>query len=394
MLAGLLFADHEALDRPGQLTATLPFGGVCLIEYQARLLIAAGAAQLIVSVGRLTPELLGALGRIGRRGITVDAVRTAAEATEKLHPLSHVVMLADGLVTMQEVVDHFAAAPQDTLLVMPDDEAPPAYERLGGGMAWAGVARLEAKRIAEVASLPRDYDLQSTTLRLAEQARAMHVPMAAGSFRDGHGIEHASAALAQRGRAVLAATVADRRNWFNGWILAPIARLSAPLLMERAIPGAAVGGVAGAIAMAGIGAILFGATTGGLVATLAGCLGLGVGRVLAMLRDEQRSARTQQVAMAALPAAAVLVLGLVMGNGDAARPVAPIVAVMLLFLGGLAERAIARPRRRPGWGSPPAYLLVITVAALLGWPLAGLGLATLYAAVTLAAVVETLRPDV
>ena len=80
MLAGLLFATHETEDRPDRLVATLPFGGVTLIEYQARLLIGAGASQIILVATRPTPELLGAISRIGRRGVAVDAVRTAAEA--------------------------------------------------------------------------------------------------------------------------------------------------------------------------------------------------------------------------------------------------------------------------------------------------------------------------
>ena len=52
MLSGLLFAIDDADDRPGRLTATLPFAGVTLIEYQARLLIAAGAAQVIIVVAK------------------------------------------------------------------------------------------------------------------------------------------------------------------------------------------------------------------------------------------------------------------------------------------------------------------------------------------------------
>ena len=79
MLAGLIFATEDADDRPGVLAATLPFGGLTLVEFQARLLIAAGASQIILVVARMTPELLGAINRIGRRGAAVDAVRTAAE---------------------------------------------------------------------------------------------------------------------------------------------------------------------------------------------------------------------------------------------------------------------------------------------------------------------------
>ena len=139
MLAGLLFAMHDADDRPNMLTATLPFGGVTLIEYQARLLIAAGASQIIIVVARLTPELLGAINRIGKRGIAVDTVRTAAEAAETLHPLARVLMLADGLTTTGDTLAVLAREGGDALLVVPEDQVGPGYERLGGGMVWAGV---------------------------------------------------------------------------------------------------------------------------------------------------------------------------------------------------------------------------------------------------------------
>ena len=55
MLAGLLFAVHDAADRPDALTATLPLGGTTLIEHQARLLVELGASHLVVVVTRLTP---------------------------------------------------------------------------------------------------------------------------------------------------------------------------------------------------------------------------------------------------------------------------------------------------------------------------------------------------
>ncbi|RRB47282.1 hypothetical protein, partial [Escherichia coli] len=67
MLAGLIFATEDADDRAGVLAATLPFGGLTLIEFQARLLVAAGATHIILVVARMTPELLGAISRIGRR---------------------------------------------------------------------------------------------------------------------------------------------------------------------------------------------------------------------------------------------------------------------------------------------------------------------------------------
>lgn len=392
MLAGLLFAEHEAFDRAGQLTATLPFGGVTLIEYQARLLLGAGAAQIVVMVGRLTPELLGALGRIGKRGVTVDAVRSAEEAAGKLHPLSRVVMLADGLVTTQDVVDRFAEEGGDALLVTAIDSAPRGYERLGGGAAWAGVARLPARRVAEVGALPRDYALSSTVLRLADQARADHLPLTDDAVRDGHAIEHSAAALDTRGRAVLAATVADRRNWFNAAVLAPLAKLLAPQLVERGVGTAGVAAVGALGGLAGAALATSGLFATGLLLALAGCLVLGVGRVLATLRDEARLARWQQATTAIVPAAATAALGWTL-HVAGVEPLAPATAAALIYLGAVGERAVQRPRRRRWWGSPPAYLLVTALGALAGAPTAGLLAAALYAAVTLAAAVETARPE-
>lgn len=131
MLAALLFATHEADDSPATLAATLPFGPGTLIEFQARLVIGAGASQLIVVVGRMTPELLGAINRIMRRGASVDVVRSAAEACEKLHPLARVLVMADGLVSTEGVVAAMAAEGGDALLVTTDADALAGLERVG-----------------------------------------------------------------------------------------------------------------------------------------------------------------------------------------------------------------------------------------------------------------------
>lgn len=388
MLAGLLFAEHEALDRPGFLTATLPFGGATVIEYQARLLIAAGAVQLIVAVGRLTPELLGALGRIGKRNVAVDVVRAADETAGKLHPLSTVVMLADGLITTQELIDGFAGEGRDTLLVMPAEQAGPDYERLGGRVAWAGVARIDPRRIGEVAALPRDYDLQSSVLRLAEQAQATHVQLAPDAVRDGHGIEHSGDAFAARSRLVLAATVADRRDWFNAIVLGPAARVAAPRLLDRHVSSAAVGGGGLAVGVVGLAAMVLGPPWPGLMLVLIGVVTLGLTRVLASLRDEEVVARWAFMATLMLPALAGVTLGVVQA---AYNSVAPVLAIVLLFLGAVGQRAIRRERRRRWWGGPPAYLLVATIGAVIGWPVVGLALAAGYAGATLAAAVEMVR---
>ncbi|MCH3005834.1 hypothetical protein K3W96_14975, partial [Listeria monocytogenes] len=78
-----------------------------------------------------------------------------------------------------------------TLLVT--DQMDSHYERVGANVAWAGLALLDCKRIAEVAALPRDYDFQSTLLRVAAQAAADQVRLDA-HMAPGHTIERSTQA--------------------------------------------------------------------------------------------------------------------------------------------------------------------------------------------------------
>ena len=390
MLAGLIFATDDADDRPGMLAATLPFGGLTLIEFQARLLVGAGVSQIIVVVARLTPELLGAIARIGRRGASVDVVRNAGEAAEKLHPLARVLVVADGLVTTGDVLAVMAKDGGDALLTVSDRDASPGFERVGAESAWAGLARLEAKRIAEVAALPRDYDFQSTLLRVAAQARAQHIALLPGAAGGAHGIERDSRTLSERGNIILAALVSKPVEWADRFILAPLARLALPKLMARVVPSWSVGAAGVVLGLVALAAILFEQDWAGIVFALIASLIFTIGAALAWLRDEEGLARFQTLAIPGLAALVALTVGHV---ASVARGTATgwTLAIALVVAGVLTERAATLGGRRRWWGSPVAYMLTILPFAVIDLPLLGLALAALYATTTLAAAIEGTR---
>ncbi|KQT33702.1 hypothetical protein ASG29_06750 [Sphingomonas sp. Leaf412] len=390
MLAGLLFATHEAEDRPGTLAATLPFAAATLIEYQARLLIACDAAQIVVVVQRLTPELVGAIARIGKRGIAVDTVRSAAEAEAKLHPLARIVMLADGLVTTGSIVAAMAGEGGDALLVVPRENAEPAFELVGGGAAWAGVALIEARRVAEAATMPADYDLQSTLLRAAEQAQARHVHLALREVERGHGIERQGLALEARGRSVLAASMALRPSWFDRFVLRPLAKVAIPAIARRGIDTTAMMAVGGGLGLAGVAAVFAGWAGAGLLAAMIGVLSIEIAGALALFRDEPGVGRAGQIATLVLPTLATLALGHVV-DGDSGELTATLLALGAVVAGAIGERAAGATRRRGWWGGAPAYLAILSLAAIAGVPTLGLAAVALYAAATLGAAVEGLR---
>ncbi|PAX09330.1 hypothetical protein [Sphingomonas lenta] len=382
MLAGLLFAINDAEDRPDRLAATLPFAGATLIEYQARLLAAAGASQIVVAVARLTPDLLGAISRIGKRGLAVDAVRTAAEAAEKLHPLARVIVLADGLVTTENVLRPLAGEGGDTLLVVGEDEAGPDFERIGGKLAWAGAARVTVPRIRDVARMPRDYDLQSALLRAGVQAGAAHLLLPPTAKAEGHGLEHRAAALEARGRTVLQAAMSGARGWFDRWVVAPVGRLLLPALVTRGIPTAGAALAGALLGAGGLAAIYADLHAVGLLAALGSTIAFALGGTLADLRDEAALARGQAIARAVLPALALLLLAWTLGRWSG-EGTAIVAAISLVLFGVLVERAAAGVERPLWWASPGAYLLITLAATLAGAPVTGLLAAELYAAATL-----------
>ncbi|WP_341203609.1 hypothetical protein [uncultured Sphingomonas sp.] len=378
MLAGLIFATEDADDRAGVLAATLPFGGLTLIEFQARLLVAAGATHIILVVARMTPELLGAISRIGRRGVSVDAVRSAREVLEKLHPLARVLVVADGVVTTGDVVQAIAAAPQDTLLVT--DQMDPHYERVGANVAWAGLALLDCKRIAEVAALPRDYDFQSTLLRVAAQAAADQVRLDP-HMAPGHSIERSTQALAARGNGTVAALVSKPARWAERFLLSPLVRLILPPLMTRGVGSIALlaGGVA--VALGGWLTIFLGHAAAGMAVTYLAIAAIAA--ALAWVRDEGAVARLATHATPAIVAVAALLVGY-----GADRPAGLILAFAFIIIAALLERIAGSAPVRRLWASPVAYPLVMLPLLAVGQPLFALGAAALYAVVTLAVAIE------
>lgn len=388
MLAGLIFATEDADDRADTLAATLPFGGMSLIEYQARLLIAAGAQHILVAVSRVTPALLGAVSRIKRRGVTVDMVRSAQEAAAKAHPLAEVIVFADSLVTTDEVAARMAGAPSDTLLITQDDGSAPAVERIDAAHCWAGVAKIGAGRLSEIAAMPREYDFQSTLLRIAVQsgARQMHLP--ADAITSGHGIERAATALSTRSNAVIANLAGQRRGWADRFFFTPISRLLLPKLVSRGVPDWALiagGGAIGGITVVGI---ALGHVQIAFPFALLSVALFSTGSLLSWLRGDDRRGRVQERAVNWLAAAVALVTGVAVTLVDG-HPTALSLAAALIGFAAIAERV---PAPRKGWqGNAAAYLLLLAVPVAAGYASAGLALAAAYAAATLAASVEALR---
>lgn len=387
MLAGLLFATAEATDRRDSLAATLPIGGVTLIEFQARLLVAAGASQIVVVVARLTPELLGAINRLARRGVSVDAVRSPAEALAKLHPLARVLWLADGLVTTGAMIETLRDRDHDTVLVATEGGE---LERIGPNAVWAGAAMIDPQRIAEVGKLPADYDFASSLLRVTVQRGAELLPLPDAAVREGHGVQRDSRVLAAKGKAALVSALSARRNWVDRFVIAPLARFALPPLIERGVPAVALGGGGMVLGLAGMLGIALNYSAVGLIGVVLGSMLVTFAEVLAWLRDERRLGRILRWAVPAGAALAIVALGWVKGHVDGTST-APLLALATLIAATLGERAAGGAKRALWWGVPAAYPILLLPTVILAQGTTGLALTAIYAVATLTAAIEQVR---
>ncbi|SOB87009.1 hypothetical protein SAMN06297144_2129 [Sphingomonas guangdongensis] len=385
MLAGLIFATEDAEDRPDTLAATLPFGGSTLIEYQARLLAAVGVTHILVAVGRVTPALLGATSRIAGRGVTVDVVRTAQEAAAKVHPLAQVIVVADGLVTTDAVIEWIGHESHEALLVARDGDGCGSIERVDSSHCWAGLARVPARRLADVAAMPADYDFASTLLRHATQAGAVQLLLPPATGRTRHGVERTAAALLRRSKSVLAALGDRRTAWIDRFVFTPVTGFALPHLVARSIPAWGILAAAAAACGGALVAFFYLLPALGLaLASLAAIL-FSTGSLLSWLRGEDRVARWQERAIAAVAGTAVLALGLVsMAATGTATGIS--LALPLIAAAALLER-VAVPKRR-WWPVPGAYPLLLFPFAAAGLLLVGLAGALAYAFVALGDAVE------
>lgn len=388
MIAGLIFATEAAEDRGEALAATLPFGGMTLIEYQARLLIGCGAAHLMVAVARVTPALIAAVNRISRRGVAVDIVRSAEEAAAKAHPLASIVVVADSLVTTDQAVRAIAAAQPDTLMVVGESATPAAVERVDAEHVWAGLAALGTGRLKELAAMPREYDFQSTLLRVSVQGGAAHLHLPAAARRAGHGVERHAGALASRSNAVLAALANGRTDWPDRFVFTPVSRLALPQLAARGVPHWGAPALAAALTLAALLLAFWDQAGAGLLLAIGAIAALSTGSLLSWLRSDDRRARGQEAAIALVAALATLATGIAASLNDASTTPA-VLAVVTVAAAALVERSGARPGW--WWASPAAYPLALAPFTLAGFAWAGLGLAAGYAMATLAAAVESLR---
>jgi hypothetical protein len=229
-IAALIGAYHESAEPDVGLRATLPLAGRTLIERQARLAADAGARPVIVVVETPPPELAQALERLREEGIDIFAARSALEAAKAVQSGDRILIMADGFLPDEALVERVIEGEGPLLLTVPDVRFDDRFERIDADSRWGGLALIDGQMLKHTAAMLQDWDLQSTLLRRAVQGGARFIAIA-DPADTGLIAATRSSDLANLETQILEGASAFQADWVSRYMLAPLEQFATRRLM-------------------------------------------------------------------------------------------------------------------------------------------------------------------
>lgn len=254
-LAALISAYHEADEPGGGLRAVLPLAGRTVLERQAVLAAAAGAARLVILVERVPPNLLAAIDRLKSQGLQVVVARNATEAAEALEPDDRLLVLADGLLPAEAHIRRLVSLGGPAILTVPDVRVDDRFERIDAHSRWAGLAILDGEMLRRTAAMVGEWDLQSTLLRRAIQSGVRQLSLRGEPADDMLTVAERAEDLQALQQRIFDGAGAHRRDWVSRYLLGPLEREAVRHLMPTSATPAALS--LGASLLTALGALAF-----------------------------------------------------------------------------------------------------------------------------------------
>lgn len=380
-LAALISATREAQEPGVALRATFWLAGRTLVERQARLAAAAGAALVIIIVESLPAELIQAIERLRAEGMLVVTARGAAEAAAAVTPGMRLMLIADGFVGDDVHVARLLSVERPALLAVTDRGFDDKFERIDAETRWAGLGIVDADLLRDAAMMPADWDVQSTLLRRALQTGVKPLTLVDDREAAELAIVERRQDFAELQRRILEGAASGPRNIFARFLISPIERAATRAIMTSPLTPAMVGALASLLATLALALLWFDWRLAGLIAILLSLPLEGIALRLARLRLQRvPDLAWWRLLVPLLTAGALLALGygLMAAHGWGMLVLA---AMAVTFL--IALKHELGGRRVPGeffLASPPGLALALVPFALTGWWEAGVAALFAYAA--------------
>jgi len=199
----LLSARDSAREGTGAAAdgALIEFGGQPLVEFQARIAIAAGADHILIQTDSVTTDLAQLVDRLtGERQASVALVRDMLSLSRGLAPADRILLIAENMLIPTEAVVALAGQPPPAMLALPSVPTTSGFERIDAEAMWAGALLLPGEAVLATLDMLGEWDLGLTVLRRAVQMNAERIMLPPELVMDGqlgalHSQQSADAAL-------------------------------------------------------------------------------------------------------------------------------------------------------------------------------------------------------
>jgi len=348
----------------------LMFAGQTVVEYQARLAHAAGAAQIAIMVDDISPVLTGAVDRLGHDGIHVSLVRDMPSLGRMIGLADDILLLGDGYILPGRDLSLLAQSTGAHLLVLPAGPATETLERIDAGHVWAGAARAPAPTVLGTFDMLGDWDMALTLVRRLVQEGAQRTPCDMSDVFDGQlavmrdqaTADEATQVLARAGRSL------DRpAGDLDDWPVGRPAALLAPVVVRRGIPGSTLRTTAIVLGIVGLALIAASWVGTGLLLSFGALVVDRIARQLDHILRLGSGTRLNEYGARAAVLAAILEVGLMYGGGGPLAVTGALLSVGLLALLPVAEnRGLGAGMPGLFKFAPGAALLVLMAGVALG----------------------------
>lgn len=374
--------DRSASTGGPTLVALLPLAGQTLIEYQARQLCSAGAAECAIVVDAILPDLAAAVDRLQRDGIRVTLVRDMPVLARMIAPTDQVLMLGEGHVLPTDSLRALARQQPPLLLTLPGTPETREFERIDGDGMWAGAALAPGGLLLSTLDMLGEWDLSLTIVRLLVQDGAGRRPCDVAMVLDGRVAVVRDAEGASAAASVLSRGVGVEKEQANSddLLFGRLAGILAQVATRRGF-GAdrlRIAGIAcAALSLASM--LLWSVAIGAMLGFAALMLERVAARVESVLRLIDIRRRTERLPLAII-LAGLFLLGWSIGSGGALAMLGAAVAPASLAVVPVAA-SLAATRRPPPWSlvGPATALAMLFMGSLLSAPASALALAGLAA---------------
>jgi hypothetical protein len=142
-LAALIIAD-EAVATPLVL-------GRSLTELQIARVVSAGARHVVCLVRQVSSQILAVADNLRANGLTIDIVRSVADAADAIHPDEAVFLVASQVLVSGKTLGELLSSGPPSLLCVGNDVATSQFEIIDATTRWTGYALLDGATLRSVA---------------------------------------------------------------------------------------------------------------------------------------------------------------------------------------------------------------------------------------------------